>query len=82
MGKALGKSVVTVTVAFEIDEEEARSLYALARLSLGTIVSTYPQSLRDHAVGLGRFLETVRDTIPAALATADKARSLIHGEGG
>lgn len=78
MAKAKGKPVLTVVVAFEIDESEARALDALAENDAAAVASGF-RSLRDHADGLGTFLQTIRDIVRPAIVTADKARDLLEG---
>jgi hypothetical protein len=78
MAKAQGKPVLTVVVAFEIDESEARALDALADNDADTL-SSGVRSLRDHEAGLNTFLQTIRDIVRPAIVTADKARDLLEG---
>lgn len=80
MAKAMGRPVVTVTVAFEIDEEEARALEALA--SCQHVINFNHALLEDHKHGIHAFLDTVRDIVGPAIHQADEVRSLLHGQGG
>ena len=85
MAKANGKPVVTVTVAFEIDEEEARALDALSGYGDEAFVKAFYEKLgqaymRDHEQGLRRFLKTIRDVVTPAMSQADKARALLAGK--
>ena len=86
MAQALGKPVLTVTVAFEIDEEEARALDALSGYGDDAFIKAFYEKLgtsymRDHEPGLRRFLKTIRDVVTPAMSQADKARALLAGKG-
>lgn len=87
MAKALGKPVVTVTVAFEIDEEESRALDALAGYGDDAFIKAFYEKLgksymEKHEHGLRRFLATIRSVVTPAMSQVDKARSLLSGKGG
>lgn len=85
MAKAVSKPVVTVVVTFEIDEEEARALDALAGYGDDAFIKAFYEKLgksymEDHEYGLRRFLKTIRDVVTPAMNKADKARSLLAGK--
>lgn len=84
MAQAMGKPVVTVNVAFEIDEGEARALYALSAYGDDAFIRAFYERLgktlmQDHEQDLRRFLNTIRDVVGPAITQVDKARELVKG---
>jgi len=82
MARAIYKPVLTISVAFEVDEDEARALDALSGYGDDAFIEAFYEKLglaymKDHEQGLRRFLKTVRSAINPALAQIDDARRLL-----
>lgn len=82
MAKATAIPKLGVTVTFEIDEEEARALEAMAGYGEETFIKAFYTNLGEaymkrHEAGLRRFLASIRDVVNPALGRIDQARLLL-----
>lgn len=82
MAKLTARSVVTISVAFEVDESEARALDAMSGYGDDAFVKAFYDNLgkaymQEHEAGLRRFLSTIRNVVGPALSQVDEARILL-----
>jgi hypothetical protein len=82
LAKAIVKHKLSVTVTFEIDEEEARALDDMAGYGTDAFIEAFYDKLGKaymvkHEQGLRRFLDSIRSIVRPAMAAADKAREAV-----
>lgn len=84
MVKVVGnvQSRVTVAVQFEVDEEEARALDALAGYGDDAAIEAFYKNcgkhyLQPYEAGLRRFLSEIRKVVSPALNEADRNRAIL-----
>ena len=73
---------VGVRVQFEVDEEEARALDALAGYGDNAFIEAFYEKLgraymKKHEAGLRRFLQSIREVVSPGLAAIDKTRDAM-----
>lgn len=85
MAKAVGsvKSGVKVSITFEVDEEEARALDALAGYGDDSAIAAFYAGcgrhyLQPHERGLRKFLSEVREAVSPVLNEADRLRGVLR----
>lgn len=83
MAKATVKPKVTVNVQFEINEDEARALGALAGYGDDPFIKVFYEKmgksyLEPHEAGLRSFLQSIRDIINPAITEVNEARRFLE----
>lgn len=83
MAKAISKPKISVSITFEVDEEEARALDALAGYGDNEFIKMFYNQLgksymQPYEAGLRRFLESVRSAVAPALNDVDVARKAVQ----
>lgn len=82
MAKAVSKPVLSVSITFEVNEEEARALDALAGYGDNAFIKMFYDNLgkdymQPYEVGLRSFLKTVGAAVSPALHEIDRARKFL-----
>lgn len=85
MASAIAKPTLNVTVAFEVNESEARALDALAGYGDDAFIQALYVHLgraymENHGSGLRTFLQSIRDIVRPGLSVIDKARKVLVNE--
>jgi hypothetical protein len=85
MAKAITKPTLNVTIAFEVNESEARALDALAGYGDDAFIQAFYVNLgrsymEKHESGLRTFLESIRAIVRPGLSVIDKARKVLVNE--
>lgn len=79
MAKASVNPIITVVVRFEINEQEARALDALAGYGDDAFIEAFYEKLgkvymQKHEAGLREFLKSIRTVVGPAISKVDTAR--------
>lgn len=85
MAKLTGRTSLELNVTFEVNEEEAHALDALAGYGDNAFVEAFYEKLgkaymQKHETGLRSFLKSIRDQLPRILARARDAGKVFTGE--
>lgn len=72
-----------ISINFDINEQEARALDALAGYGDDAFIQAFKEKLgeaylRNHENGLRTFLRSIREVVREGLATLDKSRQLFR----
>jgi hypothetical protein len=85
MAKLTAQPKIELKLRFDIDEEEARALDALAGYGDDAFINVFYEKLgaaymRDHEDGLRRFLKSVSEFVPGYLSKVNEARKVFTVE--
>ncbi len=83
MARITQKSKVEFRISFDVDEEEARALDAMAGYGDDEFVIAFYEKLgasymRDHERGLRRFLSSIRSIVGGELYKFDEVRTILN----
>ena len=84
MAQLTVKPKVELKVVFEVDEEEARALDALAGYGDDQFVQHFYEHLgraymEKHEQGLRKFLASIRKMMPAIIESTNRSRAAFQG---
>ena len=87
MAKAVGRPTLALKIMFEVDEEEAAALDALAGYGVQAFIDAFYEKmgkayLQPHEAGLRRFLSTVQKEVPVRREAMKRAREAFANESG
>lgn len=84
MAKAISKPVITFSVVIEINEEEARALYAMSFGDVSKVAEVAytglpPDEKQSYREGLRGFLQAIQQTVSPMVKSIEKARAAAKG---
>jgi hypothetical protein len=84
MAKIVGNPTISLSITFQLDEQEARALDALVGYGDDAFVKAFYEKLgkhymTPHEIGLRNFFKSVRSQLPGVLSRLDAARKVYYG---